>query len=58
MPISALPLACLLLPVPLAFACYSEIRFRRIPNWLTLAMMVFGLGRGCWWGIGRGRWTR
>ena len=46
MPISALPLACLLLPVPLVFACYSEIRFRRIPNWLTLAMMVFGLGAG------------
>lgn len=46
MPISSLPLACLLLPVPLVFACYSEIRFRRIPNWLTLAMMVFGLGAG------------
>lgn len=46
MPISSLPLACLLLPVPLAFACYSEIRWRRIPNWLTFAMMVFGLGAG------------
>ena len=46
MPISSLPLACLLLPVPLVFACYSEIRFRRIPNWLTLAMMAFGLGAG------------
>ena len=46
MPLSSLPLACLLLPVPLAFACYWEIRFRRIPNWLTFAMMVFGLGAG------------
>ncbi len=46
MPISSLPLACLLLPVPLAFACYSEIRWHRIPNWLTFAMMVFGLGAG------------
>lgn len=41
-----MPIACLLLPILLAVACYTEIRFRRIPNWLTLAGMAFGLGAG------------
>ena len=28
----------------LAFAIYGEVRYRRIPNWLTLGGMVLGLG--------------
>ncbi len=39
-----MPIACLLLPFLLAVACYTEIRWRRIPNWLTGAGALFGLG--------------
>lgn len=28
----------------LAFACYGEIKSRRIPNWMTLGGIVLGLG--------------
>jgi len=34
------------LPILFAVACYGEIRWHRIPNWLTLAGMALGLGAG------------
>jgi len=39
-----MPLVFIALPFVLAFACYGEIKERRIPNWLTLGMIVLGLG--------------
>ena len=39
-----MPIVWLVLPLMLAFACYGEIRSRRIPNWLTLGGIVLGLG--------------
>ena len=39
-----MPLVWIFLPFILAFACYSEIKARRIPNWLTLSSIVLGLG--------------
>ncbi len=37
-----------ILPLVLGIACYTEIRFRRIPNVLTVSTMIFGLAG---WGI-------
>ena len=37
-------LVFIVLPFILAFACYGEIRERRIPNWLTLGTIALGLG--------------
>ena len=34
----------IVLPFVLAFACYGEIKERRIPNWLTLGVIALGLG--------------
>lgn len=39
-----LKLVYIALPILFAFACYGEIRARRIPNWLTVAGMALGLG--------------
>ncbi len=39
-----MPIVWIALPFILAFACYGEIRERRIPNWLTLGAIVLGLG--------------
>ena len=39
-----MPIVWIALPVILAFACYGEIKARRIPNWLTLGSIVLGLG--------------
>ncbi len=39
-----MPIVCLFLPILLAVACYTEIRWRKIPNWLTGAGALFGLG--------------
>ena len=39
-----MPLVWIALPFILAFACYGEIRERRIPNWLTLGAIALGLG--------------
>lgn len=39
-----MPLVFVFLPILFAFACYGEVRSRRIPNWLTGAGMVLGLG--------------
>ncbi|MBP1589984.1 MAG: prepilin peptidase [Kiritimatiellae bacterium] len=39
-----MPLTWIVLPFLLAFACYGEIKTRRIPNWLTLGGMALGLG--------------
>lgn len=39
-----MPIVWIALPFLLAFACYGEIRARRIPNWLTLGAVVLGLG--------------
>ena len=39
-----MPLVWVFLPFILAFASYSEIRERRIPNWLTLGAIALGLG--------------
>lgn len=39
-----LKLVYVALPILFAFACYGEIRARRIPNWLTVAGMALGLG--------------
>ena len=41
-----MPFVFVFLPILFAFACYGEIRSRRIPNWLTLAGMALGLGAG------------
>ena len=39
-----MPVVWIALPFILAFACYDEIRERRIPNWLTLGAIALGLG--------------
>ena len=39
-----MPIVWIALPFILAFACYGEIKARRIPNWLTLGAMALGLG--------------
>ena len=39
-----MPIVWIALPFILAFACYGEIRARRIPNWLTLGSVALGLG--------------
>ena len=39
-----MPIVWIALPFILAFACYWEIRERRIPNWLTLGGIALGLG--------------
>ena len=39
-----MPIVWIALPFILAFACYGEIKERRIPNWLTLGAIVLGLG--------------
>ena len=41
-----MPIVWIALPFILAFACYGEIRERRIPNWLTLGGIALGLGAG------------
>ena len=41
-----MPIVWIALPFILAFACYGEIRERRIPNWLTLGGIVLGIGAG------------
>lgn len=49
-----MPIVWIALPVILAFACYGEIKARRIPNWLTLGSMVLGLGAALIDGGGEG----
>lgn len=39
-----MPFVFVFLPVLFAFACYGEVKNRRIPNWLTGAGMLLGLG--------------
>ena len=39
-----MPIVWIALPFILAFACYGEIRERRIPNWLTLGAIALGVG--------------
>ena len=39
-----MPIVWIVLPFILAFACYGEIKARRIPNWLTLGAIALGLG--------------
>lgn len=39
-----MPIVFIVLPFILAFACYGEIKERRIPNWLTLGTIALGLG--------------
>ena len=39
-----MPVVWIALPFLLAYACYGEIRFRRIPNLLTLPAIALGLG--------------
>ena len=39
-----MPIVWTVLPFLLAFACYGEIKARRIPNWLTLGGIALGLG--------------
>jgi len=39
-----MPLVYLSLPILFAFACYGEVKQHRIPNWLTVAGMILGLG--------------
>ncbi len=39
-----MPIVWISLPFILAFACYGEIRERRIPNWLTLGSIALGVG--------------
>ena len=39
-----MPIVWIALPFILAFACYGEIRERRIPNWLTLGAITLGIG--------------
>ena len=39
-----MPIVWIALPFILAFACYGEIKERRIPNWLTLGAIAFGVG--------------
>lgn len=41
---SEIKLVYIALPVLFAFACYGEIRWRRIPNLLTFSGMALGLG--------------
>ncbi|MBP5787538.1 MAG: prepilin peptidase [Kiritimatiellae bacterium] len=50
-----MPIVWIVLPFLLAFACYGEIKSRRIPNWLTLGGIALGLGaaaiEGGWVGL-------
>ena len=50
-----MPIVWIALPFLLAYACYGEIRSRRIPNWLTLGGIALGLGaaaiEGGWDGL-------
>ena len=39
-----MPIVWIALPFILAFACYGEIKERRIPNWLTLGAIALGVG--------------
>ena len=39
-----MPIVWIALPLILAFACYGEIKARKIPNWLTLGSIALGLG--------------
>ena len=39
-----MPIVWTVLPFLLAFACYGEIKSRRIPNWLTLGGIALGIG--------------
>ena len=39
-----MPIVFIALPFILAFACYGEIKERRIPNWLTLGTIALGIG--------------
>ena len=41
-----MPIVWIALPFILAFACYGEIKERRIPNWLTLGGIALGVGAG------------
>ena len=41
-----MPIVFIFLPILFAFACYGEIRSRRIPNWLTIGGILLGLGSG------------
>ena len=52
-----MPLVFIFLPILFAFACYGEIRSRRIPNWLTLSGMALGLGSGLIEGELPGLWN-
>ena len=49
-----MPIVWIALPFILAFACFGEIRERRIPNWLTLGAMALGLGASAIEGGGEG----
>ena len=49
-----MPIVWITLPFILAFACYGEIRERRIPNWLTLGAIALGLGAAAIEGGGEG----
>ena len=49
-----MPIVWIALPFILAFACYGEIRERRIPNWLTLGAIALGLGAASIEGEGDG----
>lgn len=49
-----MPIVWIALPFILAFACFGEIRERRIPNWLTLGAMALGLGAAAIEGGGEG----
>lgn len=49
-----MPLVWIALPFILAFACYGEIRERRIPNWLTLGAIALGVGAAAIEGGGDG----
>jgi len=51
-----MPLVFLALPFLLAVACYGEVKWRRIPNWLTILGMVLGLGSAFVEGWTTGLW--
>jgi len=41
-----MPVAYLVLPILFAFACYGEVKVRRISNYITIPAILFGLGAG------------
>ena len=49
-----MPIVWIALPLILAYATYTEIKERRIPNWLTLGSIVLGLGAAAIEGGGPG----